>query len=43
MSNQMHNDLGRSVTWLFNSAEIQWSVNLAVEYITALTLQTELH
>ena len=27
----------------FNSAEIQWSVNLAVEYITALTLQTELH
>ena len=40
----MHNnDLGRSVTWLFNSAEIQWSVNLAVEYITALTLQTELH
>ena len=39
----MHNDLGRSVTWLFNSAEIQWSVNLAVEYIAALTLQTELH
>ena len=39
----MHNDLGRSVTWLFNSAEIQCSVNLAVEYITALTLQTELH
>ena len=28
--------------WLFNSAEIQWSVNLAVEYITALTLQTDI-
>ena len=39
----MHNDLGRSVTWLFSSAEIQCFVNLAVEYITALTLQTELH
>ena len=38
----MHNNLGRSVTWLFNCAEIQWSVNLAVEYITALALQTEL-
>ena len=38
----MHNDLGRSVTWVFNSAEIQWSVNLTVEYITALTFQTEL-
>ena len=37
----MHNDLGRSVTWLFNSAEIQWSVNLVLLLLYKLNYVNE--